>query len=67
MVSAEGPVAWVIADATISARVGRQKITMSPLRFTAVLVHRGRRWLRAQSHLSMPYAGQQAGQSWPAK
>lgn len=66
-VSTEGSVAWVTADATIHARVGRKKITMSPLRYTVVLVHRGRKWLIAQSHLSMPYVGQQVGQSWPTK
>jgi ketosteroid isomerase-like protein len=65
-VSAEGPVAWVTADAAFHAVVARKKVKL-PVRLTAVLVHRGRKWLIAQQHASMAAGGQEAGKSWPTK
>lgn len=64
-VSAAGPVAWVAADVTIHARVEGKELSF-PLRFSAVLVQHGDRWLFTQQHISMAAAGQQAGQSFPA-
>lgn len=64
-VSAAGPVAWVASDGRGQGRVGGQEIAF-PLRMTAVLEKRGDRWLMVQSHVSVPAAGQEEGNSVPA-
>jgi ketosteroid isomerase-like protein len=63
-VSAAGSVAWVTADAVGSAKVGGQEMHL-PLRVTAVLEHRGAKWLWMQAHISMPTPGQAEGESFP--
>ena len=65
-VSAAGSVAWVAADATIKAQVGKKALSF-PVRFTIVLERRGDRWVVVQSHDSMPAAGQKEGESWPTE
>jgi len=64
LVSAAGPVAWVAADVTMYARVAGKDLS-APIRFTAVLVQHGDKWLFAQQHISMAAAGQRVGQSFP--
>lgn len=64
-VSAAGPVAWVASDGLGQGRVGGQEIAF-PLRMTAVLEKRGDQWLMVQSHVSVPAAGQEEGNSVPA-
>jgi ketosteroid isomerase-like protein len=63
-VSAAGPVAWVAGDGLGQGRVGGQTIAF-PLRMTAVLEKRGDNWLIVQSHVSVPAAGQEEGNSVP--
>lgn len=65
LVSAAGSVAWLAADAVISAQVGGQTMQL-PFRFTAVLEQRGDKWLFVQMHLSFPAPEQAAGESFPA-
>ena len=62
-ISAAGPVAWVAADARVRAEVGGREF-VEDLRFTFVLEKRGDRWLIAQSHDSLPAAGQAEGEAW---
>jgi uncharacterized protein (TIGR02246 family) len=67
-VSAAGDVAWAgTHDATVDARVGGQEESYSALRLTAVLQRRDGRWLIQHAHLSAPLAGQEVGQSFPAR
>ncbi len=66
LISAAGNVAWITADIVFRARAGRQEIKL-PSRLTAVLEQRGKRWLIAQWHVSVPAAGQKEGESFPAK
>jgi ketosteroid isomerase-like protein len=63
-ISAAGPVAWVAADGLGRGVVSGQEFTF-PMRFTAVFEQRGDQWLMAQSHISLPAAGQEAGDSVP--
>lgn len=63
-VSAAGPVAWVAADGLGQGQVGGQTIEF-PLRMTAVLEQRGDEWLLVQSHVSLPSAAQEEGDSVP--
>jgi ketosteroid isomerase-like protein len=63
-VSAAGPVAWVAAEGLGQGKVGGQKIEF-PLRMTAVLEQRGGEWLLVQSHVSLPAAAQEEGDSVP--
>jgi ketosteroid isomerase-like protein len=66
VVSAAGPVAWVVLpDALVRATVGGQTVQL-PLRLSAVLEQRGGRWLFTQQHFSFPAAEQAEGESWPA-
>lgn len=64
LVSASGAVAWVTADCTLEVTVAGKQASYSG-RFTAVLEQRQTKWLLAQLHLSLPAAGQAAGQSVP--
>jgi ketosteroid isomerase-like protein len=63
-VSAAGSVAWLAADAVVSVKVGGQEMHL-PLRVTAVLEHRGDRWLWVQMHASIPAPEQTEGESFP--
>jgi ketosteroid isomerase-like protein len=63
-VSAAGSVAWVAAEGLGQGKVGGQEIQF-PLRMTAVLEQRGDEWLLVQSHVSLPAAGQEEGDSVP--
>jgi len=65
MISAAGKVAWITADILFRARTGGQGIKL-PSRLTAVLEQRGKRWLIAQWHVSVPAAGQKEEESFPA-
>ena len=65
-VSAAGRVAWLASDCTFYAKVNSQRISMTG-RLTCVFEKRGKRWLIAQSHFSMPYTEQAPGQSFPIK
>jgi ketosteroid isomerase-like protein len=64
-VSAAGSVAWVAVDVVGHVRVGGQEVHL-PLRVSAVLEHRGARWLWMQAHASLPAPEQAAGDSFPA-
>ncbi len=63
-VSAAGKVAWLAANCLFTAHVAGCDIDLAG-RLTAVFEKRKGRWLIMQSHFSMPYAGQAAGQSFP--
>ena len=63
VVSEAGPVAWVAGRATVQARVDGQDQMLTG-RFTAVLEHRGGRWLLMQTHFSLPAAEQAEGRSF---
>jgi ketosteroid isomerase-like protein len=63
-VSATGSVAWVAADAVGYVKAGGQEMHL-PLRLTAVLEHRGAKWLWVQAHVSMPSPEQAEGESFP--
>ena len=52
-VSAEGSVAWVIAEGSVRAKGPEQDVS-SPYRLTLVLVNRGDEWLILHSHGSEP-------------
>jgi ketosteroid isomerase-like protein len=60
----DGRVAWVTCWCEFLATVGTTPVLM-PGRMTAVLRNTGRRWLFEQVHFSMPYGGQETGQSFP--
>jgi ketosteroid isomerase-like protein len=63
-VSAAGSVAWLAAEGMGQAQAGGQQMSF-PFRFTAVLEHRGDKWLLTQAHVSVPAAGQDEGESIP--
>ncbi len=63
-ISAAGPVAWVAAEGLGQGKVGGQEIEF-PLRMTAVLEQRDDKWLLVQSHVSLPSAAQEDGNSVP--
>lgn len=63
-ISAAGAVAWVAAEGQGQGKVGGQEIEF-PLRMTAVLEQRGDEWFLVQSHVSLPAAGQEGGDSVP--
>jgi ketosteroid isomerase-like protein len=63
VVSEAGPVAWVAGRATVQVRVDGQDQTLTG-RFTAILEHRGARWLLMQTHFSLPAAEQAEGRSF---
>ncbi|RXE56483.1 hypothetical protein ABH15_10470 [Methanoculleus taiwanensis] len=64
MISAEGTIAWVMAELLVNAAVNGRRTRLIG-RFTAVFRGTGHAWLLAQSHLSLPAAGQEPGQSFP--
>ncbi len=63
-ISAAGAVAWVAAEGQGQGKVGGQEIEF-PLRMTAVLEQRNDEWFLVQSHVSLPAAGQEGGDSVP--
>jgi len=63
-VSEAGPVAWVSADGEGEGKAGGQTFTF-PFRMTAVLEKRGEQWYIAQTHISLPSAAQEEGDSVP--
>lgn len=62
-VSAVGPVAWVMANGAVHAKVDGQSVTM-PVRQTAIFEQRQGKWLVAHFHVSMPAGEQAAGESF---
>lgn len=56
--------AWVAAEGQGQGKVGGQEIEF-PLRMTAVLEQRNDEWFLVQSHVSLPAAGQEGGDSVP--
>jgi hypothetical protein len=65
-VKSEGTAAWVMGDCLGKAMVKGESIELL-MRYTAVLVRMGERWLIAQTHFSLPAAGQEEGSSFPKK
>jgi ketosteroid isomerase-like protein len=63
-VSGRGDVAWAMAEPLVIATVGGEPIRM-PTRLTVTLVNDGGRWLIHSLHLSVAFAGQQSGESFP--
>jgi ketosteroid isomerase-like protein len=63
-ISAAGPVAWIAAEGVGQGKVGGQAIQF-PLRMTAVLEQNNGKWYLAQSHISLPSASQEEGDSVP--
>lgn len=63
-ISASGPVAWVASEGLGRGQAGGQEIQF-PLRMTAVLEQRDGQWLLVQSHVSLPAAAQEEGDSVP--
>jgi len=61
----EGRVAWVMTRSAITFTVpGGKKQTMKG-RSTMVMRNNGNRWKIEQIHFSLPYGGQEKGQSFP--
>jgi ketosteroid isomerase-like protein len=56
-------VAWTGTGCTFTAKVNGISLTMAG-RMTAVLKNTGSKWLIEQIHFSMPFTGQDAGQSY---
>ncbi|MEI6293993.1 MAG: nuclear transport factor 2 family protein [Methanomicrobiales archaeon] len=63
-INGEGRVAWVTCWSEFSAVIGDNQVRMLG-RMTAVLKNTGKAWRFEQIHFSMPYEGQEAGQSFP--
>lgn len=63
-INGEGRVAWVTCWSEFSAIIGDNQVRMLG-RMTAVLKNTGRAWRFEQIHFSMPYEGQESGQSFP--
>ncbi len=64
LVSKAGKVAWVTADLVFHVKASGQETSIQA-RLTAVLEQRGKNWLIAQYHSSLPAAGQKEGSSFP--
>ena len=64
-VSAAGSAAWVVADLTLRAKTRGREIYLQA-RFTVVLERRGDEWFIVQGHASLPAAGQEEGEAFPA-
>ncbi|MCU0630377.1 MAG: nuclear transport factor 2 family protein [Methanoregulaceae archaeon] len=60
----EGRVAWATCWSEFSVTIGDKQVRMLG-RMTAVLKNTGRTWRFEQIHFSMPYEGQETGQSFP--
>lgn len=64
-VSTAGGVAWAATDATFELSAGGEEMSL-PARITYVLERRAGQWLIVQAHFSLPAAGQEEGESFPA-
>jgi len=64
IVSMAGKVAWVTADLAFHVKASGQETSIQA-RLTTVLEQRGKNWLIAQYHSSLPAAGQKEGSSFP--
>jgi len=64
-ISVAGRVAWAAIDAAFALTVGDQELNL-PARITFVLEQRGDQWLIVQAHFSLPAAGQEEGEAFPA-
>ena len=62
-VSGRGSVAWASAEPVVTATVGGEHIRM-PTRLSVTLVNEDGAWLIHAAHLSVAFAGQQAGESF---
>lgn len=60
----EGDVAWVAADARVTASVGGREETYDG-RLTMVLRRKGGTWRMTQSHFSLPFPTQAEGRAFP--
>jgi ketosteroid isomerase-like protein len=60
----DGRVAWATCWSEFSVTIGDLQVRMLG-RMTAVLKNTGRAWRFEQIHFSMPYEGQESGQSFP--
>ena len=58
------PVAWVTTECNVRFVIGGVAGVMAG-RMTAGLLNTGSRWLLEQVHFSMPFSGQNVGQSFP--
>ncbi len=67
MVSAAGKAAWMTSDVTFHAKVGGKDVNMPAMRLTAVFEQRGKKWLMAQWHISLPSYSQKEGESFPGE
>lgn len=64
MLNGDGPVAWMMADCTYDVVIGGRKQALTG-RMTGVLRKNGPRWLFELVHLSVPFAAQLPGESYP--
>ncbi len=63
-INGDGRVAWVTCGADFLAGIRDQQVCMYG-RMTAVLKNTGRAWRFEQVHFSMPFEGQESGESFP--
>ena len=61
----DGRVAWLMTKSAISFSLAGEKMQTLQGRSTMVMRNTGSRWQIEQIHFSLPYGGQQAGQSFP--
>jgi len=61
----DGRVAWLMTKSAISFSLPGEKMQTLQGRSTMVMRNTGSRWQIEQIHFSLPYGGQQAGQSFP--
>jgi ketosteroid isomerase-like protein len=64
IINGDGRVVWVMGLCHFNAWIKGCELSMTG-RFTAVLLNTGSRWIFEQMHFSMPYEGQEPGQSFP--
>ena len=64
-VSAASSVAWVAADLSLNLKTSDRDISLQ-VRLTNVLEQRGKKWLIVLEHGSLPAAGQEDGEAFPA-
>lgn len=63
-VDGQMPFAWVTSFCVFDAVVNGEALSMEG-RMTALLRNTGSRWLFEQLHFSMPFGGQETGESFP--
>jgi len=64
ILNGDGRVVWVMGLCNFDAMIKGCGLSMTG-RFTAVLLNTGSRWIFEQLHFSLPYEGQEPGQSFP--